>query len=50
MADLKRGRRVWWKALLLLAFVIITILGVNEYPTIEVLVRIICTSCIGLSG
>lgn len=47
---MNRKQRVGWKILLLAAFAIMAALGVNEYPSIEILVRIICTSCIGLSG
>lgn len=39
-------RKIW--ILLLAIFTIMVVLGINEYPAIEILVRIVCTSCIGL--
>jgi hypothetical protein len=40
--------KIW--ILLLAIFIIMVVLGINEYPAIEVIVRIICTSCIGLGS
>jgi len=36
------------KLLILAAFVILSILASDEYHLIQMLIRVICTSCIGL--
>jgi hypothetical protein len=36
------------KLLLLVSFVLMTALNVNDYWLIEILVRYVCTSCVGI--
>ena len=36
------------KFLLLVVFVVVVLLGINDYWLIEPLVRYVCTSCVGL--
>ena len=45
---LKLDRYLKLKLPLLAVFLAFIVLGVNDYPIIRLLVKIICTSCIGL--
>jgi hypothetical protein len=47
---LSRTQSLGLKILALAVFILLVVLGADEYRVIQTLVTIICTSCIGVSG
>ena len=50
LTTLDRKRLLKLKILLLIAFIAITVLSVNEYAVMQTLVKTPCISCLGLGG